>query len=223
MWNSAKFQNRLTHIVLFLHKVNFVLILAILSAAVWFVAGVGQNEAYACTPPPGGLPEYSASDRAQAAEIVVVGTVLEIENDLNQPSQLSQAVTVEVEQYLKGRGPGIVDIRGYGSTAVCLTPVQVGDHRIFYATGDPDMELVAHYLSQFDAAESASPDTLAEIGAVVNQDPYRPGEVTPTMPVPEAGSQAPSNQANWLPLAGAGGAALLILGLFAFWRYGRRG
>lgn len=223
MWNRDKFQNRLTYTAHFSYKFHFILILAILSTTVWFAAGVDQTRAYACTPPPGGLPDYSASDRAEAAEIVLEGTVLEIEHDLNQPSQLSQAVTVEVEQYLKGRGPRVVAIRGFGSTAVCLTPVEVGEHKIFYATGDPGMELHAHYLSQFDAAESASPETLAEIRTVVNQDPYHPAEVTPTTPAPEAGSQAPASQAHWLPLAGVGGAALLSLGLFALWRYGRRG
>jgi hypothetical protein len=149
--------------------------LTFIALAVLLHSGQGLRAVFACTPPPGGLPVYSAAERAEAAEIVLEGTVLDGSTEPGWPEEFVQIATVEVNQYLKGTGPEVVTIRGFGPTSVCLTPVQVGDHKIFYASGDPAQELRAHYLSQFDAAESPNPETIAEITAAVGQTPFHPG------------------------------------------------
>jgi hypothetical protein len=50
----------------------------------------------------------------------------------------------------------------------------VGEHWIFYATGDPSTGLIAHYLSAFDAVDPPTPDVAAQVIAAVGRDPVRP-------------------------------------------------
>jgi hypothetical protein len=188
--------------------------LTFIALAVLLHSGQGLRAVFACTPPPGGLPVYSAAERAEAAEIVLEGTVLDGSTELGWPEEFVQIATVEVNQYLKGTGPEVVTIRGFGPTSVCLTPVQVGDHKIFYASGDPAQELRAHYLSQFDAAESPNPETIAEITAAVGKAPFRPGVVVTQSPAKDQeGVVEAGRYPDWLLPVAIGVAAIAVLGL----------
>lgn len=126
----------------------------------------------ACTPPPGGLPDYTVADRTNAAEVVLEGTVVALTDEDNYGA--IKTATVQVHQYFKDIGPAIVTISGFGPPSLCLSPVHVGERWIYYATGDPSTGLSAHYLSQFDAVDPADPQTIAEVVAAVGQDPVLP-------------------------------------------------
>ncbi len=115
-----------------------------------------------------------------------------------------QVADVQVRRYFKGNGPATVKISHLGPTTVCLSPVTVGDHKIFYAQGDPNSGLIAAYLSQFDAVAPAGPDTIAQVEAVTG--------VTPVVPQLPTGA-GPSSSAG---LAMFGGAAVgLVAGILA--------
>ncbi len=128
--------------------------------------------ALACTPPPGGLPPYTVADRTNAAEVVVEGTIVAL-TDADNYGAIKTA-TVEVRLYFKGDGPAVVSIARFGPSSLCLSPVSVGQHWIFYTTGDPRTGLTAHYLSQFDAVDPATPDNVAQVIDAVGHDPVRP-------------------------------------------------
>jgi hypothetical protein len=73
-----------------------------------------------------------------------------------------------------------VKISNLGPTSVCLSPVVVGDHKIFYTQGDPHSGLRAVYLSQFDAVASADPITIGQVEKVPGVTPTAPQEPTVT-------------------------------------------
>ncbi len=123
---------------------------------------------FACTPPLGGHPIYSVTERTNAAEVVLEGTV----TNLTDP--FYGTATVEVNRYFKGSGPATVTITDLGTTALCLSPVSVGSHYIFYTVGSPSTGLKANYLGAFDAVDPADPQIIAEIIAAVGHDPVPP-------------------------------------------------
>lgn len=126
----------------------------------------------ACTPPAGGLPPYAVADRTNAAEVVVEGTIIALTDAGNYGA--IKTATVEVQRYFKGNGPAVVNIARFGPGSLCLSQVSIGQHWIFYTTGDPKTGLTAHYLSQFDAVDPATPDNVAQVIAAVGHDPVRP-------------------------------------------------
>lgn len=125
----------------------------------------------ACTPPPGGLPSYSTADRVAHAEVVLEGTITKV---VEGTYDVSQIATISVTHYYMGYGPAEVTIDGFGPGSLCLSYVQEGDYLIFYAHGNPMTGLSASYLSQFDALDSVSPETTAEIIEAVGHDPLPP-------------------------------------------------
>lgn len=129
---------------------------------------------WACTPPPGGLPDYTPADRTHAAEVVLEGTIIG-RVDLNGHPWLDTAL-VRVHRYFKGAGPAWVTISHFGPGSLCLSEVYIGQRAIFYAKGDPETGLVAHYLSQFDAVDPVWPEIVAEVIAAAGQEPVLPVE-----------------------------------------------
>lgn len=124
-----------------------------------------------CTPPPGGLPVYTTAERVANAEIVLEGTITKVVEEMND---VSQVATVSVTLYYKGYGPAEVTIDGFGPGSLCLSYVQEGDHRVFYAHDNPMTGLSATYLSQFDAVDSVSPERTMEIIEAVGRTPLPP-------------------------------------------------
>lgn len=104
--------------------------------------------ALACTPPPGGLPNHTVTDRTQAAQVVVEGTVLSVQTD---PATYRDLAVIQVTGYLKGIGPALIAVSNYGSSTICLSPVSAGQTGVFFINGDEATGYTASYLSQFDA------------------------------------------------------------------------
>jgi len=126
--------------------------------------GLLPAAALACTPPPGGLPIFTIAQRVQAADVVLEGdvtqmTAINFQND---------TATISVTRYFKGSGPASVTITNFGPGALCRSQVDVGDHWLFFAKGDPNAVMTASYLSQFDAVTSATANTIAQILAALN-------------------------------------------------------
>jgi hypothetical protein len=199
--------------------------LALLTCA-WAALLLAPAPAYACTPPPGGLPRLTPADRTNRAQVVLEGTVSATSNTELTGAPVPDTATVDVVQYLKGSGPAQVTITGFGPSSLCRSEVQVGNRLIFYASGDPAQGLQAFYASQFDAVARPSPQVIAEITTAAGQQPVVPGAA----PAPAAGATA--TPAATLPRSGdtgfgavslivialGGAVALLLLGgMVALW------
>lgn len=114
----------------------------------------------ACSPLPTPI-LYTVTDRTNAAEVVLEGTVVAL------VGEHVMTATVEVSRYFKDSGPALVDIAHLGSSAACLSQVYVGEHWIFYTSGDPLTGLTAHYLGPFSAVDAATADNIAQVIAAV--------------------------------------------------------
>ena len=180
------------------------LILPLLLVAA-LIATHQPGRAHACTPPPmesqrDSYPNSTLVDRlptveqrAETAEIVLVGTVTE----LTDP-QFYGTATVSVDFYLKAAGgPAEVEIGVFGSPSLCMSPVEVGGLAIFFAEGEPfSGSLSAHYSpwrdaageitpyrGQFNATASATAENVQIVADVAGQDPVLPGLAATTVTV----------------------------------------
>ncbi len=170
--------------------------------------GLGRAPAYACTPPLGGLPSYTIADHVQRAPVVLEGVVISID-----ATPYGETADVQVRQYFKGSGPAAVRISNLGPTSVCLSPVAIGDHNIFYVQGDPNSGLRAVYLSQFDAVATADPNTIAQVEAATGVKPVVPQEPAGAVQNISVGAAALGGVAVGLVagiLVGAAGAFLVM-------------
>ncbi|MEP7115426.1 MAG: hypothetical protein ABI862_19340 [Ilumatobacteraceae bacterium] len=131
------------------------------------LSALAAAPALACTPPPGGLPVFTIAQRVKAADVVLEGTVAQ----MTSVNLQNDTATITVQRYFKDSGPATVTITNFGSGALCRSFVQVGDHWIFFAKGDPSALMSASYLSQFDAITRPSADTIAQILAALNMRP----------------------------------------------------
>ncbi len=138
-----------------------------LSAGLILVASLLRaSPVWACTPPPGGLPTYTATDRTLAAPLVVEGTVIAVSGEF-----YDQTAVVFVTRYLKGIGPQYIAITGYGPSSVCLSEIIQNFTGVFYVSGDDATGYSAFYLSQFDALVPNDEATVAEVIAASGQEP----------------------------------------------------
>jgi hypothetical protein len=124
--------------------------------------------AHACTPPPGGLPGYTATDRTQAAPLVLEGTVIAVQLD---PASQTDLAVIEVSRYFKGIGPQVISVNRFGPSSVCLSYVAPTQTLIFYLQGDEVNGYSAFYLSQFDATAPNDEATVNEVIAASGQAP----------------------------------------------------
>jgi ABC-type nitrate/sulfonate/bicarbonate transport system substrate-binding protein len=117
---------------------------------------------HACTQPADGHPVYSIAHRVRQSAVVLEGTVSAVEGQNSY-----QVATVEVAQYLKGEGAPTVKIGGFGSAALCLSEVSVGQRAVFFAEPAEGGTLRARHFGFADALVPATPETLAAARAAV--------------------------------------------------------
>jgi len=132
-----------------------------------------QPRAQACSPGPG-YPYYTLEQRAQAAEMLLEGTVLSVIHQRNM-----EIATVSVQQYFKNQRdfqplPHIVTISNLGDNALCLSWVEPGEHWIFFVRGNPNLGLKAFYLEPYAATAPATPEIIAEIIEALRYHVYLP-------------------------------------------------
>ena len=150
-----------------------------------FILGLlPASPVHACTQPPDGHIESSTTERTLSAEVVLLGEITAVRNAASgAPGEVADVL---VEQYLKGAGgPAILVIRGFGSTALCRSPVRVGQHWIIYADGAPESgELRVNYLEAFSGVSQPNPAVITEVLAVAEREPVVP-ESVPAIATPD--------------------------------------
>ena len=107
------------------------------------------------------------------ASLVLVGTVTDSSGD----DPYTMEYTIQVESYLKGGGPDVVVITGYGTGMVdCQSDIAVGERWIFYLDGDPksDEVLQASYVQVQDATLGASDGNITFNSKLTGQNPTAP-------------------------------------------------
>jgi len=119
--------------------------------------------AQACTQPVGGHPVYSIAHRVRQSAVVLEGVVSAVEGQ----GSYNETAVVEVTQYLKGEGEPTVRIGGFGSTALCLTPISVGQRAIFFAERAENGALRARHFGFADALVAATPETRSAVQAAL--------------------------------------------------------
>lgn len=147
------------------------IICAVLIGVIFVLA---ETTVHACSPSEEAM-SLTLADRVENAPMILVGTVTqEFHTEYGGGYSVTSEVEVEVEQYLKGEGPAIVRIDGFGDGADCRSYIENGMRRVFFVRGNPDMTLDAVYLGVHDATWEATPETLDEITGMTNHsvEPY---------------------------------------------------
>jgi hypothetical protein len=121
---------------------------------------------FACEPTRG-TSEFTLEDYVNNAEFIFVGTVIDGENEYGDSNILVAEIVVST--YLKGQGPEVVQVAGFGYGPDCLSTVDVGDERIFFVQRAADGSLMAAYLSAHDAVRGVSPERIADVQAITGQ------------------------------------------------------
>lgn len=164
--------------------------------------------AHACTTTPPGRPSYTLADKVNAASVILVGTVMAVDDTV----YYNQRATIRVLDYLKGGGAQDLEMDNFGSSAACLTSVNVGSTLIFYARGDATSgQLTAFYMSAGAAVENVSDARVDAIRLLVN--PLL-GTLTASAVPPLAAENSGDTPDALLVVGGVGiGAALLAGGV----------
>lgn len=147
---------------------------------------------------PVGRFDFTVEERTIDAEIVLEGTVVndksfeayfgetnvsQIDGDYGVYGDLGAASAttrsgyssvIIVHQYLKGSGPAIVEIHGFGVGGSCLSSAMKGERLIFFAKGNPEKVLAANYMGVYSATEEVNPANIAEAIQFSGQQPIIP-------------------------------------------------
>lgn len=127
---------------------------------------VAAQPLYACSPtsPPLDAPTPipdTLGHRVQQTAIIFEGAVT-----ADRP-----ITTVQVTRYLKGTGPPIVQVLGFGSGADCLPKADSGMHGLFFTLGDPYDQLSRQ---PWSGIEQANDTTVTSIIRLVSHEPQPP-------------------------------------------------
>ncbi len=127
----------------------------------------------ACSPAEEAM-NLTLEDRVHNAPMILVGRVVQGYTTSYGGYEVNREVDVEVERYLRGTGPALVRISGFGDGADCLTPIQVGAYAVFFVEGNPDETLDAVYLGVHDATWNVNEENIETITAITgeNNEPY---------------------------------------------------
>ena len=144
---------RKSHLLFFL-SASFVLL--------WLAAN--PRSTYACSPAYPYRPS-TLGERTQDAELVLEVTLLE---KVPSVHPFSDTATFIVNSWLKGNGPSIVTVKGFGPSAQCLA--EVPEMRaILFVNGDPFVSpLTLNYVGVHDAVVYSSPEVISEIADAIH-------------------------------------------------------
>ncbi|MCB8923195.1 MAG: hypothetical protein H6662_16530 [Ardenticatenaceae bacterium] len=135
---------------------------------------------------------YSITERVQNAPIVFEGVVIQMGlvdistekidygsieasslSTIGDPNLKTEARII-VKRYIKGDGPPVVTVRGFGGLGGgdCQSRVKIGDHALFFAIETSvSGTLTPAYLGVYSATESIQTGVLAEALSATNQEP----------------------------------------------------
>jgi len=184
---------------------NYFIVYCVLGAillAIMLVFASAPQSALACEPtlvpadyiPPTPIPVGTqVASAIQVAQIVLDGTV----KSWVAGSDMNSILTVQVEQYLKGRGPKTVKISGYFWVCAPNFAFSEGSRAIFFVNGDPTSTEPLQVRTWFDAQEAV----VTSVRNSTGQEPMAPDG---------------TYRALWLSLL-----VTVVLGLVWFMRYRR--
>ncbi len=183
------------------------LLIGLLAFTQWISS---TSTAYACTPPPGGLPKYNLSEHVEMAPIVLEGNVIAVDQ-----TTFPITAMIEVISYFKGGGgPNTLTVSNFGDSSMCLSMVYEGNNIILFASGDPSSgQLTAFYASQFDAVTPSTPESVQRVMDAVGQPPVLP-DIAPSL-TPEPEEFASGGEVNNNPMVSFGPLELCLGLLFA--------
>lgn len=132
------------------------------------MAGMSATSVFACLGPLSTLEE-----KLPTTDLVFTGRVISNNGDWNF-FVYGDIYTVLVDRYLKGSGPAIVTVSGFGTAyGDCLNSVQINESGIFFADGSGET-LSASYEGMYDAFRPASTENMDAVMALVGQTPFVP-------------------------------------------------
>lgn len=131
----------------------------------------------ACSPSPDAV-QVTREDRIENAPMILIGTAVEgFTTSYGNGYEVILEVNVEVESYLRGEGPTLVHISGFGSGADCRSSVYLDDRAIFLVRGNPATGLYLNNFGGYSTVWNDSQDNIDMIIAIT-------GENNPAYPLP---------------------------------------
>jgi hypothetical protein len=130
------------------------------------------KKAFACTPTvtPSSFKAITINDRTNAAQIIIFGTIVEVEKYqgdlvyLDSSRGLDKA-TIKVHDYAKGSGPQTVIVQGVGISTACQYEAVIGARGVYFISLDTDN----NWWLQTAFAENA--DIIVQVQNAVKQTP----------------------------------------------------
>lgn len=143
-------------------KANLLLFLSISFVLLWFVTI--PRSIYACSPSESYRPS-TIMEKTLDAELVLEVTLVE---KIPSAHPFTDTATFTVHSWLKGTGPSIVTVKGFGPSDQCLA--EVPEMRaILFVNGDPLVgALNLNYVSLHDAVVYSSPEVISEINNAIH-------------------------------------------------------
>jgi hypothetical protein len=202
-------------------QAKFLLIASAFLFGALIASVVPSSPALACTltATPLGFSGFTFADHVNSAHIIIDGTIISVAYAQDAEAQdgyrrWDDIATIQAHQYLKGDGPELITIRGFGPSTACKIEAAVDDHRIFYATIDTEGVLWVSIVA------SPNGNIIAQILDVVAQAPTT---LSPEITLSPASTQAaptsnPTSESNSLIsyiLGILGITSLVILAYFA--------
>jgi hypothetical protein len=180
---------------------------------------VGIAPVLACTPTvtPSATPVYTPTpfpgigDYSLNAPVVFIGKVV---REISLRQSWPRTYEIKVETYLKGSGFDTVFITGYGYGSDCLPMIFEGAERIFFVQEHSNSAGIPVYARMIDY----SLDNKEAVTAIT-------GQSLPAQALPldiQFTRLAENGNLNWLYIPFSILAMFVGLGIFWFWRRGRR-
>lgn len=146
----------------------------IMSFGILYLMSFIVSPVLACSPSQEAM-NLTLEDRVENAPMILIGTAVQgFTTSYGNGYEIIREIEVEVETYLRGEGPAIVRISGFGDGADCLSYARLNERLIFFVEGDPDTGLQANYTGVHDATWGDSQENIDTIIAITgeNNAPY---------------------------------------------------
>ncbi|MEM9952873.1 MAG: hypothetical protein AAF846_14795 [Chloroflexota bacterium] len=169
---------------------------------------------FACSPMEGAF-DYTLEEQIDDADLIVVGTIVggEVRN-YSGAYEVIETAEIEVEQYLKGTGQTLINVRGFGDGADCNSIVAFDEQYIVFVDILDDGQYVASYMAVHDATMTPNDANINDIVAITggSSDPQ------PLSPNEQIARQL-DNISTWMFIIGIS----IMVGavVSAFWLRGR--
>lgn len=134
----------------------------------WMVFAV--SPALACSPSLDS-PQPTREDLIESAPMILIGTAVEgITSSYGVGYEVITEADIEVESYLRGEGPTLVHISGFGVGADCRSPARLNERAIFFVSGNPAIGLRLASFGAYGTVWDDSPENIETITAITGEN-----------------------------------------------------